>query len=134
LDFQDSFYYQTMSDNEVVIAFMAHSETRPMPSDFQEYWSGMWTPLTQRCLTVAKHLFVMQKAFELFKANKTRHECGSDSSKWSDIFVRKEEEKILRSLCRHVKLEEDNFLDYGLNQHQNRCRKYYAQECRFSRT
>ena len=116
-----------MTDAEVVVAFMAYSEIHPMPNDFQEYWTGLWKPLTQRCLNVAKHQFVMQKAFELFKANVLRHEYCSGSSSWSDVFVCKEEEEILTSLCKHVNLEEEEFMDYGFNHHQCRCRNYHTQ-------
>jgi hypothetical protein len=114
-----------MSDGEVVVAFMTHSETVPMSNDFQEYWSGLWKPITQKCLNVAKHQFVMQKAFELFKAKKTQHECSSDVSNWSELFICEEEEQILTSLCKHVKLEVSEFMDFGLNHHRNRCKKYF---------
>jgi len=125
---QDQEPSKNMSVAEVVMAFMSHSEIHPMPNDFHEYWTGLWKPLTQRCLNVAKHQFVMQKAFELFKANTTRHNYSHGELSWSDIFVRKEEEEILKSLCRSVKLQEEEFMDYGLNHHRNRCRKYHAQQ------
>mgnify|MGYP006111244047 FL=1 len=131
LSFQNSILLSNkiMSNTEIVQAFMSHLETCPMSNDFQVYWSGIWKPITQRCLNVAKHEFVMQKAFEIFQANKTRHDYSSSHSSWSEIFVCKEEEEILKSLCRHVKLQEEEFLDYGLNHHRNRCRKYYTKEC-----
>jgi len=115
-----------MSSTEMVVAFMAHLEECPMSNDFQEYWAGIWKPLTQRCLNVAKYQFVLQKAFELFKVHKTLVN-SSGSSTWSDIFVCKEEEKILKSLCRYVKLQEEELMGFGLNHHRNRCRKYYRE-------
>lgn len=115
-----------MSSTEMVVTFMAHLEECPMSNDFQDYWTEIWKPLTQQCLSVAKHKFVMQKAFELFKSNKTIA-ATSGCTKWSDIFVCKDEEKILKSLCRYVKLEEEEFLDFCLNHHRNRCRKYYRE-------
>ena len=114
----------------MVVAFMAMLETHPMHNDFSVYWSGLWKPLTQRCLNVAKHQFVMQKALELFQVHVTRHRHLSDCSNWSTVFVCEEEINILTSLCRHVKLQEEEFLDYGLNHHRNRCRKYFTTKCR----
>ncbi len=115
-----------MSSAEIVVTFMTYLETHPIPNDFQDYWTVIWKPLTQRCLTIAKHQFVLQKAFELFKVNKTVATV-SDCTKWSNIFIDKDEEKILKSLCRYVKLKEEEFLDFGLNHHRNRCRKYYRE-------
>lgn len=111
------------SDTEVVLAFMTYSETRPMGNDFKEYWSELWKPITQQCLNVTKNKFVLQKAFELFKTNRICHES---TSKWSDIFIHKEEEDILKSLCRHVGLQEEEFLDFGFNHHEVRCQKYHT--------
>jgi|FLMP01.1.fsa_nt_emb hypothetical protein len=111
-----------MCETEIVMAFMAHLETHPMSNDFKKCWSERWKTITQRCLNVAKHQFVLQKAFELFKSGAA---CTT-SSNWSELFVCKDEEKILISLCRYVKLQEEQFMDYGLNHHRNCCRKYYT--------
>jgi hypothetical protein len=120
----------TMCEREMVVAFMAMLETHPMHNDFSVYWSGLWKPLTQRCLNAAKHQFVMQKAFELFQVHVARHRHLSNPNNWSTVFVCEEERNILTSLCRHVKLQEEEFLDYGLNHHRNRCRKYFTTKCR----
>jgi len=108
--------------SEVVLAFMEHAETIQMPNDFQEYWAEMWTPITRNCLNVAKQRFVLQKAFEMFRAL-TR---SISNESWSEVFVHKHEEQILISLCKHVKLRTSDFLYYGLNHHRNRCQKYYS--------
>lgn len=119
-----SFRYQSrlvqkMSDFEVVAAFLTHTESIEPSSNFQQYWSEMWKPITQKCLLVAKHQFIMQKAFEQFKGL-----LHDGQSKWSDIFVHEEEEKVLISLCKHVGLDPKEFLFFGFSHHSNRCRKH----------
>lgn len=109
---------------EIVLAFMAHTETIKMSNDFQEYWSEIWTPITQNCLNVAKQQFVLQKAFEMFRVNRLTRSVRNLT--WSEVFVHETEKKILTSLCNHVKLSISEFMFHGLNQHRNRCRKYYS--------
>ena len=127
------FYYSStifcpkMSTTEVVLAFISHVETHPTDDDFQTYWSELWKPITQRCLNVAKHTFVLKKAFELFRVNVTRLQYNNSSTTWAEVFIGVEEEQILKTLCKNVKLEEGEFMDYGLQRHRNRCRKYYTQ-------
>lgn len=110
-----------MQPTEVLLAFTFHAEKQPIPDDFQSYWSGLWKPITQQCLNIAKHTFVMQKAFEFFKNKVTTTETP-----FQGVFMEVEEEKVLKSLCEHVKLQKEEFMDYGLHHHRNRCRKYYS--------
>ena len=116
----------------MVVAFTAALKTHPIHNDFRTYWSSLWKPITQQCLNVAKHEFVMQKALELFQVHVTRLEHISECNEWSNVFVCKEETNILKSLCRHVQLQEDEFLDYGFSHHRNHCWTYFTDECRVS--
>lgn len=119
---------------EVVLAFVEHCDIDVIPNNFQEYWSELWQPLTQQCLKVAKHNFILCKAFEVFKANMVRHQANvvrhqsRALTDWSQVFIDVEEEQILKALCKHVKVQEEDFMDYGLNRHRCRCRKYYTQK------
>jgi len=105
---------------EVVLAFVEHCDIDVIPNNFQEYWSELWQPLTQQCLKVAKHNFILCKAFEVFQANMVRHQSRAVTD-WSQVFIDVEEEQILKALCKHVKVQEKDFMDYGLNRHRCRC-------------
>lgn len=113
---------ETMS--ELVLAFMAHTETIPMSNNFSEYWAGVWKSISQKCL----YVFVLQKAFEMFRANIATNEQGNGTSTWSEVFVHDTEVQILSALCKYVKLPINKFLNYGVYQHHNQCQKYYSNE------
>lgn len=115
-----------IDEAEVVLAFMSYIETQPTQNDFQTYWATLWKPITQRCLNMAKHTFVLEKAFELFRAHVTRIRFTNSLTTWSEVFIGAEEEQVLETLCKHAKLKKGEFMDYGLQRHRNRCRKYYT--------
>ena len=75
---------------------------------------------------MAKQQFVLQKAFEMFRANIATNEQGNGTSTWSEVFVHDTEVQILSALCKYVKLPKNKFLNYGVYQHHNQCQKYYS--------
>jgi len=115
-----------MSEFEVVEAFLTYTESVDTHNDFKQYWSQMWKPITQKCLGVAKHQFVMKKAFELFKGKIILSEFKNKKYSWFNIFVRNDEENTLRTLCEHAGLIYEEFVFYGFEHHKNRCRKYFS--------
>lgn len=112
------------SEVEVIASFQNHIDTIDINNDFNTFWGSEWKSITRQCLNVAKHTFVMRKAFEIFKSKYVLHQLTKQILTWPEIFADEEEAAILRRLCQHVGLCPIEFMFYGLNHHRNRCRKF----------
>lgn len=118
-----------MAEFELVTMFQTYIESQEIKNDFKDFWQPTWYSITHKCLNVAKHTFIMRKAFELFKTNYVCHEIKYKSRPtWTAIFIDKDEAKILSNLCKHVAFDTEQFLYFGLNHHKNRCRKFHRQK------
>ena len=67
----------------------------------------------------------MRKAFELFKSNFALCKFQNQTN-WHVIFNEEKETEILESLCKHVNLDFNHFIYFGINFHRNRCKTYYT--------
>jgi len=111
--------------NEIAKTFQSQIESNPIPDNFKDFWQSTWKPITKKCLNVAKHIFVMRKAFELFKSNFALCKFQNQTN-WHVIFNEEKEAEILESLCKHVNLDFNHFIYFGINFHRNRCKTYYT--------
>jgi hypothetical protein len=111
--------------SSVINAFDLYCENSHMPNDFQEFWAKTWKPISQKCLNIAKHKFIMRKSFELFKAHCVLNELKNGNICFSDVFLESEEIDILQSLCKHVALHGEEFVIFGLLFHKKRCMRYF---------
>ena len=116
---------QNMNNQNVANAFCDQIDNGEISNDFREFWRSTWKPITQKCLNVAKHKFIMRKAFELFKAHSASCWFANRKVSFSETFVEDEEIEMLLSLCRHVGLQGEEFIYFGLLFHKNRCKKYF---------
>ena len=116
---------QNTNNQNVVNAFCDQIDNGDISNDFKEFWRSTWKPITQKCLNVAKHKFIMRKAFELFKSNFSVCKFENTNVSFSETFVEIEEIEILQSLCLHVGLQGEEFIYFGLLFHKNRCKKYF---------
>jgi|TARA_B110000483_G_scaffold125138_1_gene150450 hypothetical protein len=113
------------STQNIINAFCDQIDNGDISNDFKEFWRSIWKPITQKCLNVAKHKFIMRKAFELFKAHFSVCKFANINVSFSETFVEIEEIDILQSLCKHVGLQGEEFIYFGLLFHKNRCKKYF---------
>ena len=123
---------QNMNNQNVANAFCDQIDNGEISNDFKEFWKSTWKPITQKCLNVAKHKFIMRKAFELFKAHSASCWFANRKVSFSETFVEDEEIEMLLSLCRHVGLQGEEFIYFGLLFHKNRCKKYFESKYKSS--
>mgnify|MGYP006108148627 CR=1 FL=1 len=72
------------------------------------------------------HTYTYTRAFLWAKSNQPLRGCiTSNSVSFSETFVEDEEIEILQSLCKHVGLQGEEFIYFGLLFHKNRCNKYF---------
>ena len=117
---------QNMYNQKIVNAFCDQIDTCEISDDFKEFWRSTWKPITQKCLCVAKHKFIMRNALELFKAHVASCKFKNTNVSFSETFVESEEIELLHSLCMHVGLHGEEFIYFGLLFHKKRCKKYFA--------
>jgi len=112
------------SESNVVTVFQDHIETCEILNNFKEFWHNKWKGITQKCLNVARHEFVMRKSFEMFASKRVMHAFTNKPCDFDHLFVENHERAILKGLCVHVGLDYNEFIFLGLNFHRNRCRKH----------
>lgn len=109
------------SESDIISMFGNHLETCEITEDFKTFWGQKWKGITQTCLNVARHQFVMRKASEIFKAKYELHVFTNKSCLFSSLFVVNEERAILKGLCKHVGLNFHDFIYLGMKFHRLRC-------------
>ena len=123
------FIFSQQQMSKVINEFKNHVDSMEISNDFRQFWQSTWKPITQKCLNVAKHTFVMKKAFEMFQSKMALALFTNETDiNWSVVFIDDDETQLLQSLCRHVGLNADYFLYYGLGFHKKRCHKYYSKK------
>jgi hypothetical protein len=111
-----------MAEWDTVSSFMTMAEETPLEDNFEQWWQGLWVPLQTKCLNVARHQYVLQRALHRYTL--------VEATTWEESFDSLREKQYLQWLCQEVGLDEEEFLLLGFNHHLNACRKVFSSRVR----